>query len=114
MEIIIYAAVQIGGTLATLGSTGHNMTCTLVGSGATNLTYQWTIGGGIVQPFSPSNHFVILTVGVSDAHDDYSCKVREPMGGVYTGYASLHIKCKYYLVNYATANNSHLQYLICR
>ena len=90
------AAVEISGTSATLGATKHTMTCSLMGSGATFLMYQWRIGGSIRQPFmNNSNQFIISPVGVSDARNDYSCDVMAA-GETYTATASLRVSSEYY------------------
>lgn len=84
--------MEISGTSATLGATGHTMTCTLlVDPGTTILQYQWRIGGSIVQEFSEeTNLFVISLVSVSDARSDYLCEVMA-FSTTYTGSASLHV-----------------------
>ena len=90
--------MEISGTSATLGATGHTMTCTLMGSGATGFQYQWRIGGHIRQPFmnnSNSNQFIISTVGVSDARNDYRCDVMAA-GAMYTATVSLRVSSEYW------------------
>ena len=82
--------MEISGTSATLGSSSHILTCTLVGSGATNLQYRWRIGGSTEQDFSSDNQLTILNVGVSDARDDYFCDVKVA-GTTYTGSGSLQV-----------------------
>ena len=82
--------VEISGTSATLGTSGHTMTCVLVGSDSLFLQYRWKIGGNTQQDFSSDNQLIIPTVGVSDARSDYSCDVRN-VGDTYTGNASLQV-----------------------
>ena len=95
-ELLLFAAVEISGTSATLGTSSHPLTCALVGSSATDLQYQWSIGGSIQQPFSTDNRFFVFGISLSAARSDYSCEVRiGQAGATFTGTASLRVASEY-------------------
>ena len=86
----------IGGTVMAGGS--HTLTCSVSGAPSGNtLTYSWSKGDTTLSPCT-TNQCTIFGVQVSDAGDDYMCRITVSRSGMLIasglGTGTLRVTCK--------------------
>ena len=102
-------SVVVAGGTATVG-TPHNLTCTVSGVDlsvpGTTATYTWRRGSSVLS--STTNQYIIASVGVSDAGDDYQCTVAVTASYLditgflsASGTSSLYVQCESISLKYS-------------